>query len=82
MYVKWVSCDHGVVHPQVADGENGLQIWRVSSNILHKQLQKAKKGWSSTLMDRVLTPSPWKISMLQNVAWDLGLISYKNPQVH
>jgi hypothetical protein len=34
------------VCPQVADGD-GLQIWRVASNILNKQLQTADKGCGS-----------------------------------
>jgi hypothetical protein len=29
--------DHGMVRPQVADGGDGLQIWRVAANILNKQ---------------------------------------------
>jgi hypothetical protein len=35
--------------PQVADGGNGLQIWRVAANILNKQSWIADKGWSSSL---------------------------------
>jgi hypothetical protein len=37
------------VHPQVADGGDGFQIWRVASNILNKQSGTADKGWSSIL---------------------------------
>jgi hypothetical protein len=37
-HVKWVPCHHGMVHPQVADGGDVLQIWRVAANILNKQL--------------------------------------------
>jgi len=33
--------------PQIADGEDVLQIWRVAVNILNKQSQTADKGWSS-----------------------------------
>jgi hypothetical protein len=29
---------------QVADGEDGLQIWRVAANILNKQSRTADKG--------------------------------------
>jgi hypothetical protein len=36
-----------MAHPQVADGEDGLQIWRVAVNILSKQA--ADKGLSSSL---------------------------------
>jgi hypothetical protein len=31
--------------PQVVDGGNGLQIWRVAANIRNKQLQRANRGW-------------------------------------
>jgi hypothetical protein len=30
----------------VADGRDGLQIWRVATNILNKQLWTAENGWS------------------------------------
>jgi hypothetical protein len=33
-------------HPQVADGKNGLYLWRVGANILNKQSRTADKGWS------------------------------------
>jgi hypothetical protein len=35
--------------PQVADGGDGLQIWRVTGNILKKQSRIATSGWSSSL---------------------------------
>jgi hypothetical protein len=35
--------------PQVADGGNGLQIWRVAANILNQQSRTADKGWYSSL---------------------------------
>jgi hypothetical protein len=38
-----------MAHPQVADGGDGLQIWRVAANIMNKKSRKADKGWSSTL---------------------------------
>jgi hypothetical protein len=38
-----------MVHPQVADGGDGLQIWRVAVNILNKQSCTADRGWSSSL---------------------------------
>jgi hypothetical protein len=48
-HVGWVPCHHGMARPQVADGGNGLQIWRVAANILNKQSRTADKGWSSIL---------------------------------
>jgi hypothetical protein len=31
--------------PQVADAEDGLQVWRITENILNKQPQIADKRW-------------------------------------
>jgi hypothetical protein len=45
----WVPCHHGMARPQVADGGDGLQIWRLAANILNKQSRTADKGWSSSL---------------------------------
>jgi hypothetical protein len=45
----WVPCHHGTARPQVADGGDGLQIWRVAANILNKQSRTADKGLSSSL---------------------------------
>jgi hypothetical protein len=47
-HVKWVPCHHGMARPQVADGGEGLQIWRVAVNILNKQSRTADKGWPSS----------------------------------
>jgi hypothetical protein len=35
--------------PQVVDGGDGLQIWRVAANILNKQSRTADRGWPSSL---------------------------------
>jgi hypothetical protein len=43
------SRHHGMARPQVADGGDGLQIWRVAANILNKQSRTAGRGWSSRL---------------------------------
>jgi hypothetical protein len=48
-HVRWVPCHHGMALPQVADGGDGLQIWKVAANILNKQSLTADKGWSSNL---------------------------------
>jgi hypothetical protein len=37
-----------MARPQVADGGDGLQIWRAAANILNKQ-SRTDKGWSSSL---------------------------------
>jgi hypothetical protein len=33
-HVRWVPCNHGMAHPQVADGGDALQFWRAAANIL------------------------------------------------
>jgi hypothetical protein len=38
-----------MARPQVVDGENGLQIWRVAANVLNKQSRIADKRWFSSL---------------------------------
>jgi hypothetical protein len=48
-HVRWVACQHGMVRPQDADEGDGLQIWRVTANILNKQSQTVDKGWPSSL---------------------------------
>jgi hypothetical protein len=48
-HVRWVPCHHSMACPQVADGEDGLQIWRVAANISNKQSRTADMGWSFSL---------------------------------
>jgi hypothetical protein len=58
-----------VARPQVADGADGLQIWRVAANILNKLSRTADRGRPSTLgAERVLTTLHGKNSnLLRNV---------------
>jgi hypothetical protein len=42
------SLSPGTARPRVADGGDGLQIWRVAANILNKQSRTADEGWSSS----------------------------------
>jgi hypothetical protein len=49
LHVMWVPCHHDMAHPQFADGEDGLQLWRVAANKLNKQPQTATKGCTSSL---------------------------------
>jgi hypothetical protein len=51
-HVKWVPCHHGMPRPQVADGGDDLQMWRVAASILSKQSRTADKGWCSSLVVR------------------------------
>jgi hypothetical protein len=48
-HVRCVPCHHGMARPQVPNGGDGLQIWKVAANILNKQSRTADKGWSSRL---------------------------------
>jgi hypothetical protein len=47
-HIRWVPCHHGMGCPQVADGGDGLQLWRVAANALNKQSRIAGKGWFSS----------------------------------
>jgi hypothetical protein len=49
LHNKFVPCHHVMARPQVADGGDGLQIWRVSASVLKKQSRTADRGWSSSL---------------------------------
>jgi hypothetical protein len=64
--------------PQVADGGDGLQIWRVPANILNKQSRTADKGWSSSLANN---SSPYKISLLRYVSKGLGHTHTHSPSL-
>jgi len=46
-YVSLCQCS--MEQPWVADGGDDLQIWRVTANILNKQLWTTDKEWSSSL---------------------------------
>jgi hypothetical protein len=48
-HVRWVPCHHGMARPQVADGGDALQVWRVAANILNRQSPTADKGWPFNL---------------------------------
>jgi hypothetical protein len=49
LHVKWVPCYQGMMCPQVANGGNCLQVWRLAANILSKQLWTTEKGCPSSL---------------------------------
>jgi hypothetical protein len=36
IHVRWVPCHHGMARPQVVDGGDGLQPWKVAVIILNK----------------------------------------------
>jgi hypothetical protein len=37
-----------MARPRVADGVDGLQIWKVAANMFKEQSWTADKGWPST----------------------------------
>jgi hypothetical protein len=45
-----VRCHHGSACPLVADGADGLWVWKVAANILNKQSRTADSGWPSSLV--------------------------------
>jgi hypothetical protein len=47
--IRWVLCHQSMARPQVLDGGDTFQVWRVAANILNKQSRTADKGWSSSL---------------------------------
>jgi hypothetical protein len=49
LHVKWVHCHNGMARPQVADGGDVLQTWRVTANIFNKQWRTGEKRWSYIL---------------------------------
>jgi hypothetical protein len=53
-HVKWVTCHHSMVWPQVADGGGGIQIRKVAANMMNKQSQTPDRKWSSNLGDRAV----------------------------
>jgi hypothetical protein len=69
-----------MARPRDTDGGGGLQIWRVTRNILNKQSPTADKMWSSSLGvgRRVNNSSPLKTDLLRNVAQGLALQTLMN----
>jgi hypothetical protein len=43
-HVRWVPFHHGMERPQVVDGGDALQVWRVAANILNKQSRGQTTG--------------------------------------
>jgi hypothetical protein len=43
-HVSEVPSNHSMSRPRVADGEDGLQLWKVAANIWNKQSPTADKG--------------------------------------
>jgi hypothetical protein len=42
-------CHHGMERPWVADGGDGLQIWRIAASVVNKQSWTSDKWWFSSL---------------------------------
>jgi hypothetical protein len=41
-------CHRGMAPPRIANGEDGLQIWRIAANIANKSSWIAEKWWFSS----------------------------------
>jgi hypothetical protein len=72
-------CHHGVAHPPVVVGEDGLQIWRIAANILNKKSWTTAKWWScstglcvSLTTLHCINPACYKI-LYRASALDFGL---------
>jgi hypothetical protein len=61
-----------MARPRVADRGDGLQIWRVSANILNKQSRIADKGQSSSLGVGRVVNNPIVNKLLRTVTYSLG----------
>jgi hypothetical protein len=46
-HVKCITGHHGKARPQVADGGDGLQIWRVAAKVLNKKSEELTGGGSA-----------------------------------
>jgi hypothetical protein len=58
-----VPCQNDMVRPQIADGGDDLQIWRIAASILNKQSRTADKGWFPDWgLGEGLTSPPLKIT--------------------
>jgi hypothetical protein len=44
LHINWSPCHHCMARPEVADGGDGLAIWRVAANILNKQWRTDDNG--------------------------------------
>jgi hypothetical protein len=68
--------------PQIVDGGDALQIWRVAANMLNNQSWTADIGWFSSFGVGCWanSSSPQKIVLLRNITQNLGLerILWKN----
>jgi hypothetical protein len=66
MLTKCAACHHGMARPQLEDGGDGLQMCKVATKVVNKQLWTADKEWSTTL-------GSWAgANMLRNVAQGVG----------
>jgi hypothetical protein len=81
-HIRWVPCQNGIARPQVADGGDGLQIWRVAAYTLNMQSRTADKAWCSSFgVGRGANNfSVEKMNLLQNVTklFGLGRIPWVN----
>jgi hypothetical protein len=63
-----------MARPEVEVGKDGLQIWKVSANILNMQSRTAENGWSTIFfsLDVGLRSHCKKIALLQNYTKGIG----------
>jgi hypothetical protein len=72
--LKCAPCHHGMACPQVADGGDGLQLWRAAANILNTAEEGGPPAWE---LGMVLTTHRkqccYEMSQKDGVVWT-GLI--------
>jgi hypothetical protein len=49
-HIKCSPCHHVMTRPQVADGGDGLRVWKIAENTLNNQSRAADNAVSSQLL--------------------------------
>jgi hypothetical protein len=64
-----------MARPRIADGGDGFNVWRVTTNVLNNQSQTVDKRWSSSLdvEPGANNSSPKNTIMFRNVTQDFGI---------
>jgi hypothetical protein len=50
IHVQLFPCHNSMERPQVADGEDGYEMWMAVANVLNKQSRRGDRGWSFSLV--------------------------------
>jgi hypothetical protein len=47
-YIEEGPCHYSMMHTQIVSGGDNIQIWKVATKTMNKQLWKTNKGWFSS----------------------------------